>query len=346
MADTILKILVSRLKFIGDIVLTTPVVEVLREKFPEAEIHYLGDKQGVALLEKNPHLNRIIPYNFSAPSVAEQLRISSLLRREKYDVAIDLFGNPRSATVIYLSHAKLRIGGNFGWRGRTFTHPMIIRDRLTAVAFHLRYLTPLGINENFRRPRIYLDDSEISKGKDYLRSLGLDSAKPVVGLHIGATWPAKVWPAENFARLSDLLTDWLGAQVIVTHGPKDGKYLDEFTSAARSGYIDFPPSGLRELASVISCCDAYVSNDAAPMHISAAVGTPTVGIFGPGEPDIWFPYEKELGHIALKRNIDCCHKDFCELMGDDHLRCMKLIRPEDVYETVGQIVKNRKRADQ
>ncbi len=345
MADAILKILVSRLKFIGDIVLTTPVVEVLREKFPDSEIHYLGDKDGVTLLRRNPALNRIIQYDFSAPSVIEQFRVSRLLRKEKYDVAIDLFGNPRSALVIYLSGSEMRIGGDFGWRGKTYTHPMKIRGRMTAVAFHLKYLAPLGVNESFRRPRIYLDSSEISEARKQLEELWLEKGKPVVGLHIGATWPAKVWPAKNFARLADLVSEWLGANVVVTYGPRDRKYLDEFSSAVRHKYIELPPGELRKLAAAISCCDVYVSNDAAPMHISAAVGTPTVGIFGPGEPDIWFPYGRELGHVALKREIDCCHKDFCDLKGDDHLRCMKLIRPEDAYENVEQILK-KKRVDQ
>ncbi len=345
MADTVLKVLVSRLKFIGDIVLTTPVIEILRERFPDAEIHYLGDKLGVALLENNPALDRVIPYDFAASSVLEQLRISLMLHREKYDVAIDLFGNPRSALVIYLSRAKMRIGGNFGWRGRTYTHPVTIHDKMTAVSFHLRYLQPLGINENYRSPKIYLDGSEVKEARGYLETRGVDPAKPVVGLHLGATWPAKVWPPKSFARLADLVAGWLGAQVVVTYGPKDADYFKEFASATHEKFVDIAPQELRKLAAVISKCDVYVSNDAAPMHISAAVGTPTVGIFGPGEPDIWFPYEREMGHVALKRDIDCCHRDFCNLRGDDHMRCMKLIRPEDVFETVEQILKNKKRVN-
>lgn len=345
MADTLLKILLSRMKFIGDIVLTTPVIEVLREKYSGAEVHYLGDKFGVELLRNNPGIDRIIPYNFDAPSAIEQLRICSTLRSEKYDVAIDLFGNPRSALAIYLSGAKMRIGGNFGWRGKTYTHPMVIRERMTAVAFHLRYLQPLGIDESYRRPRLYVTDAEVAEARNYLASIGIDRARPIVGLHIGASWPAKVWPSNNFARLADLMTEWLGADVILTYGPKDAAYLAEFTTVAKRNFKSIPPRELRRLAAVISCCDAYVSNDAAPMHIAAAVGTPTVGIFGPGEPDIWFPYDRKLGHVALKKDIDCCHRDFCNLTGDDHMRCMKLITPEEVYETVGQILKNRKRAD-
>ncbi len=343
MAVTILKILVSRLRFIGDIVLTTPVVQVLKEKYPDAELHYLGDKMGVTLLERDPGLSRIIPYDFRASSVIEQFRVSALLRREKYDVALDLFGNPRSAVVLFLSGAPMRIGGNFGWRGKTYTHPMTIRERLTSVAFHLRYLEPLGIKESYRRPKLYLDNAEVNEAKAYLASHGVKEGEKVIGLHIGATWPAKVWPAKNFASLAELASKWLDARIVVTHGPKDGERFGEFSETVRAPFIDFKPRELRKLAAVISRCDAYVSNDAAPMHISAAVGTPTVGIFGPGEPDIWFPYEQELGHAAIHRDIDCCHRDFCGLAGEDYMRCMKLITPEDVFEKVQEILKNRNR---
>jgi lipopolysaccharide heptosyltransferase III len=346
MANPLLKILVSRLKFIGDIVLTTPVIEVLREKFPGGEIHYLGDKHGVSLLENNPALDRIIPYEFERSSVAEQLRTSVTLRHENYDVVVDLFGNPRSAVLTYLSGAKMRIGGDFGWRGRLYTHPLRITERMTAVEFHLRYLRPLGISERFRAPRIYLTGAEIEGAREFLSAASIDRSRPLVGLHIGATWPAKVWPSKNFARVADLISEWLGARVVITHGPGDGDYFKEFAAAVNGSYADFSPRELRKLAAVISCCDVFVSNDAAPMHMAAALGVPTVGIFGPGEPDIWFPYDAALGHVALKKDVDCCHRDFCNLTGDDYMRCMKLIKPEDVYDAVGRILKNRKRADQ
>jgi lipopolysaccharide heptosyltransferase II len=328
------KILLSRLRFIGDIVLTTPVIEVIREKFSDAVIDYLGEREGVTLLQNNPYLNEIITYDFGANEIKEQLRVVSLLRKKKYDIAIDLFGNPRSAIAIFLSRAKMRIGGNFGWRGKLFTHPITIRERMTSVAFHLRYLSPLGIDERYRRPKIYLAKEELIDAEMFLKSLGVDDSKPLIGMHIGATWPAKVWMPKNFSFLSELISENLDAQVIVTYGPKDTKYFDEFSSTCRARFIGIAPQKLRRLAAIISHCDVYISNDAAPMHISAAVETPTIGIFGPGEPDIWFPYERKLGNLALHKDVPCCHKDFCELKGEDYMRCMKAIRPEEVFDAV------------
>ncbi len=337
-----MKILVSRLKFIGDIVLTTPVIRALREKFPDSVIDYLGDKEAVSLLESNPYLNHIIPYNFGRWEVAEQLSVGNFLRKRQYDVAIDLFGNPRSAIVIFLSGARMRIGGAFGWRRRTFTHPIKITERMDAVSFHLRYLAPLGILKASDRPSIFLTEKESYEGRDYLMSVGMDHARPIVGMHIGATWPAKVWPAEKFARVADLLHDKTGAQVVVSYGPKDTACAAAFSKAARTKSTIIRPGTLRRLASIISHLDVYVSNDAAPMHISAAVGTPTVGIFGPGEPDIWFPYENRFGHIALKKNVECCRKDICELKGEEYMRCMKQLKAEEVFEVTKDIMERSK----
>lgn len=111
------RILVTRMKFIGDVVLTTPVIRSLRHAFPDAYIAYMGDAGAVSLLEQNPHLNEIIPFDFSAPTLLEQPRVAWLLRRRKFDMVIDLFGNPRSALLTRLSGAPVRVGLDRPGRG-------------------------------------------------------------------------------------------------------------------------------------------------------------------------------------------------------------------------------------
>ena len=154
-----------------------------------------------------------------------------------------------------------------------------------------------------------------------LSSLGIDPRKPVVGLHAGATWPAKMWPAASFAELSSRLASELGAGIVLTQGPADRDLVGSVASGSSGNQKILPVMGLRDLASVLSCLDAYVANDSGPMHISAAVDTPTVGIFGPGEEDIWFPYvppRYPLRHVALRKDVPChpCHLDFCNRAGE------------------------------
>lgn len=329
------RILISRMKFVGDVVLTTPIIRAVREQYPDAFIAYLGDSEAVSLLDNNPHLNEIIPYDFSTPSIIEQPRVMLQLRKRKFDVAIDLFSNPRSALLMYASGAKMRIGKEVKGRGTLYTHRIQDDGKpKTAIEFHFQYLKPLGIEPKQFPTEIFLTADEKREARNYLMWQDIDITKPIVGLHPGATWPAKMWQWEKFADLIDLLKAKLDVQVLLTQGPKDAELIDKISKRAVGNFLPLPVMRLRQLAAIISQCAVYVSNDAAPMHISVAVGTTTIGIFGPGEENIWFPYHPP--HAALRKDVSChpCHLDFCNREGDDYMECMKLLSVNEVFEEV------------
>ncbi|MCC6398985.1 MAG: hypothetical protein IT282_18370, partial [Bacteroidetes bacterium] len=100
-----------------------------------------------------------------------------------------------------------------------------------------------------------------------------------------------------------------------------------------------------ELAALYAVSAAVLSNDAGPMHIAAAVGTPTIALFGPGEENIWFPYEASEGHRALRKDVHChpCHLDFCNRTGDGFMECMKLLQVEEVVSAVLAALRTRRR---
>lgn len=325
------------MKFIGDVVLTTPVIRAVREKFPSAYIAFLGDKQAVSLLEHNPYIDEIIPFDFSRPTVVEQPRVIWRLRKRKFDVFVDLFSNPRTALLARASGAPMRIGKAVGGRGKLYTHQ--VRDNgqsKPAIAFHYQYVSPLGVEPVHWKTQIFLTEDENREAGNYLKWQGVDPAKPIVGLHPGATWPAKRWEWEKFSDLVDLLRAKLNVNVVLTQGPKERELVEKISHRAAANLLVLPLMNLRQLAAVISQFAAYVSNDAAPMHIGPAVGTKTIGIFGPGEDDIWFPYNREEGHSALRRNVSChpCHLDFCNREREEYMECMKLLSVQDVFEEV------------
>ena len=125
-------------------------------------------------------------------------------------------------------------------------------------------------------------------------------------------------------------------RVILTAGPRDEETIAAVEQASRRFHPVLSGLPLRELAAVIAGCDVYLSNDAGPMHIAAAVGTPTIGIFGPGEEKIWFPYPPEEGHIILRKDVPChpCHLDFCNRSGEGFMECMMLLGVEEVCSAV------------
>ena len=340
------RILLSRMKYIGDIVLTTPVIRATREAFPQAYIAYLGEKSAVSLLEHNPCLDEIIPYDFSRWDVIEQPRMMLNLRRRKFDAVVDFFSNPRTALLTYATGAPTRIGKKVKGRGGLYT--IQIEDdgkQRTAIEFHYRYVEPLGVKPTHFRPEIFLTDDERREAKIFLKWQDVSAEKPVIGLHPGATWPAKMWDWERFADLADMLIAKLGCEVVVTQGPGDREVVEKISKRCVGSIKILPVLPLRQLAAVLSHLSAYVANDNGTMHIAVAVGAKTIGIFGPGEEEIWFPYvSREIypsnDHRALRKDVSChpCHLDFCNRSGDGYMECMKLLTVGEVLRDVQDLI--------
>jgi ADP-heptose:LPS heptosyltransferase len=252
---------------------------------------------------------------FSLERSQSPLNIIRTLRATKWDIAIDLFGNPRSALLTFLSGARMRIGGDFRGRRLYYTHRITdSKQRKTAIQFHMNYLAPLGI-----------DVPPVEKK--------FDLNHPIAGIQAGATWPAKRWLPERFAALADQLSKQV--QVLFTMGPGEEAVISNVFKATAHSYTMPEVLPVRQLAAVIQQLRLFISNDCGPMHIAPAVGTPTIGIFGPGEPDIWFPYAAQKGHRLVYQGIDCsmCHRDLCSKMD-----CMKAIAVEDVLRPALEIL--------
>ncbi len=339
------RILISRMKYIGDIVLTTPIIRAVRAACPDAYIAYLGEKDSVSLLLNFPGLDEIIGFDFARPTVAESARVVRLLRKRDFDLVLDLFSNPRTALLSFLSGARVRVGLERKGRGQLYTIRVPGDGAVrTAVEFHQQFIRAAGIPPVPGPTEIVLTESEKQDAAEFLRGCLKGNARhPLVGIHPGATWPAKRWLPERFAALADALTTDLGAQVIVTSGPHDTGAVESVVAAAAHPPTVLPVVGLRKLAAVISLCDVFVSNDAGPMHIAAAVGTPTIGLFGPGQEEIWFPYDSADGHIALRKDVPChpCHLDFCNRSGDGFMECMKLLAVSDVVMAIQKALRLR-----
>ena len=323
-------ILVTRLRFMGDIILTTPLLQVLRTRYPSAHIGYLAESPYHTLLQPHPCVDSL--YVLDRHRQLSQLALIRQLRRRKWDLAIDLFGNPRSALLTFLGGARMRIGGDFRGRRHYYTHR--IQDdgrRKTAIQFHLQYLQPLGLAAEADPPHLQVTEDERAWAVRFLAELGYQSTRPVLALHPGATWPAKKWQAHKFAELAAKLHREQIGQILFTMGPGEEELV---TSVRSQSGLDVPMPkllSLRQLAAVLQQCRALVANDCGTMHLAPAVGTPVVGIFGPGEPDIWFPYEAAKGHRLVYHTVDCshCHRDFC-----DKMTCMQVITVEQVFEQV------------
>lgn len=344
------RVLLTRMKFIGDVVLTTPIIRSVRNALPDAVIAYLGEKHAVSLLEHNPCLDEIIPFDFTRPTLIEQPRVAFHIRRRRFDLAIDLFNNPRSALLVYLSGAKTRVGAERKGRGSLYT--IQVRDDgvpKTAIAFHNQFIRAVGIEPTSNKTEIVLTDDERREARIYLRWLDhennpLDVSKPIVCIHPGATWPAKRWLPKRFGELADFIAAKLGAQIIMIGGANDTVEINTTLKDSVSNVKVLHDLPLRQLAAIMSHCSLFIGNDAGPMHIAAALGVPTIGLFGPGEENIWFPYSAADGHVALRKDVPChpCHLDFCNRDADGYMECMKLLTVREVFDAAERALRKKR----
>jgi lipopolysaccharide heptosyltransferase II len=335
------------------VVLTTPLLDSLRAAYPQACIAYMADAQACSLLLRHPAVDELIGYDFGRPALLEQTRVALALRKGRFDIALDLFSNPRSAFLTFLSGAPVRVGLARPGRGRLFTHQ--VRDDgvpKSAIEFYNQFLRMIGVAPTGRLPRLVVGADEKESMRRRFAVSGLPAERSllspddqtttpsprerIVVMHAGATWPAKQWGTEQYAELAMGLARREAVRILLTGGPRDDETLAEVErkaqgAATRAGHLT-----LRELAALLSLADAFVGNDGGPMHMSAAVGTPTVGIFGPGEERIWFPYPEGLGHRALREDVVChpCHLDICNRPGALYMECMMKLAPDRVMDAV------------
>jgi len=329
------RVLVTRLKRIGDAILTLSVVEAIREAFPSCSIDFLAEEEPAQAAVGHPAVDRVL--TLGRATAAWMPASPSLLwelRARRYDWVLDLYGNPRSALLSAWTGARVRVGPARRGRRHLYTHPIPPAQKpLSAIAHHLRYVEALGMRPSVRPPQISLTDVERAEGRARLDRV-LPPGSPRVGIHPGNRWPAKRWPESRFTALVRAMPR-LGARPVVLAGPGEEEAAKRIAAGARGGG-DAPVLGalpLRSAWSVIQALDALVTVDGSPLHAGPALRVPTVGILGPTEPEIWFPYSEGEGHQLLCREIWCrpCHRHECARMD-----CLDWIGVGDALQAVGR----------
>jgi lipopolysaccharide heptosyltransferase II len=331
------RVLVTRLRFLGDLVLTTPLLAALRRLRPDAHLAFLAESRYLDILRGHPGIDAFHELRRDAGTSMERAReswrLARELRRQRFDLVIDLFANPRSAWLARVTGAPVRVGRGNGWRRRLYTHePRRTPEDRDAVAYHLASLRALGVPDPPRSaPALPLGGEERRRAARLLASLVPEPEAPLVGIHPGASWPGKRWTVEGFAAVARHLARERRAFLLVTHGPGEEETARAVLAAAGGRGALLGGAGWRELAAALSLCDLLLSNDAGPMHVSAAVGTTTVGIFGPSDPAMWFPYPSAEGHRAVDHRLACrpCSGKPCGARV-----CMAELAPATVIETL------------
>lgn len=278
------RILIVRLTALGDVIHGLPVATALRNHFPAATISWVVEGRGAELIAGHPDLDSIIrlPRHWSR-SLGSIRAVRRQLRQQKFDVAVDLQCLTKSALVAWMSGAKRRLGVA-GDDGRELSK--LLNNELTqvnashVVEHYLQILRPLGIESpdvEFKVPEQSVDGEF---AEQTLAQLSLAGGRFAI-LNPGAGWPSKLWPAERYGELARHLLQTHGVQSLAVWGDSDERLLAHAIEKHSSGAaITAPHTTMPQLAAITRRASLFVGSDTGPMHLSVAVGTPTISLHG------------------------------------------------------------------
>jgi lipopolysaccharide heptosyltransferase II len=333
-SEKITKILCVKPRGIGDIVLSTIVLENLKAYFPNAKINYLTEEFAKLSVTNNPLVDRVLTFN----KKEFILSVIQRIRKEKFELIFDFWSNPKSAQITFFSGAKYRIG--FGYRGRRYAYNVIAetgRGEGHSAEHNLELLNVLSIPILSKNIQFHLSDSEKKKANYYFDEIFKKNEK-VIGIIPSGGWVSKRCDAAKWIEFCQKIHSKYKNRYLILWGPGDEKDATQIYYALKDISILAPQTDVAEMAGLISKCTLVIANDSGPMHIAAALKIPTLGIFGPTDPKKHGPYSTNSDYI-IKSDLHCivCNKLECPFNHE----CMKDLSADLLLSKVEKLLNEK-----
>lgn len=324
------KFLIVRLGALGDIIHTIPAVAALRRALPSATIDWLVDARHRELLDLVPVISRRI--SIPARGVGEIVSVTGELRRERYDVALDLQGLLKSAVLARASGASRVIGfpaEMLRERSARFFYTETAGEASTHVIDkNLSMLRAFGVRMPERE--FPIEDRKPKVVTAARAALNVSPTDPFIVLNPGAAWLNKRWPPVYFAEVARELVKRRGLRSLVMWGPGERQLAQDVVTASDGSAAVAPETTIADLVSLLKAASLLVSGDTGPMHVAGALGTPVVGIFGPTDPSRNGPWAEEDLTVSRYQVCACHYQRRCHVAG----WCLLDISPKEVVDLV------------
>ncbi|MEK6656830.1 MAG: putative lipopolysaccharide heptosyltransferase III [Nitrospirota bacterium] len=373
------KILIIKLRHIGDVLLAVPTIRALKENFPDANISALVNKGTEEMLCDNPLLDEIIVYNRNikglpiSQKIKGEINFISGLRKMEFDLVVDLTSGDRPAILSFLSGARYRIGNNpkgKGFLGKrlAYTHlSNVEQKRRHTVEYNLDIVRGFGIDTKDKTVDFYFNTEDEQYIDNFLKKNKVSKKDILVHVHPTSRWLFKTWNDKSMAEIIDYLQIKKKTRVIITSSPEKKEFdkAKKILELCKSKPLQLiGKTTLKQLGALSKRADLFFGVDSAPMHIAAAVDTPVIALFGPSGAFHWGPwnnrfkgqgsrvqgqekpYPKQNGvqcmgkHTVIQKDWDCIPCGKDGCEGSKISDCLLDISVGEVIDIIGKYLRN------
>ena len=336
-------ILLIQLGDIGDVVWATPTFRAVKEAYPQANFSFLLRASFGSLLRADPYIHKIFEVERYRGNLIKkmkrQIRFIRTLRRERFDLVFDLRASDRGAFMAFLSSAPIRasiVYHSIPWRNKLFTHladpPPVDKTDCTAAEQSLRVVREFGVGSQDDVPELWVSEKVHNRVKQLFDEEGINDDR-IITLNPFSRWEYKEWGYGKWVEIMD----WIWKEYEITAiivGAIEEKEQSEYIVQRCCGRV-FNLTGrttLGELAGVLSKSSFHIGVDSAAPHIAAAVGTPTITIYGPSDWRDWAPQGET--HHVITPDRDCvpCQQKGCD--GNGISECLQELGVDKVKKAI------------
>ncbi len=336
------KILLIKLRSIGDVVYNTAVYAPLKKTFPDSHLTVLVEKPSYGLVCDHPDVDEVLC--FEKGSLWKQAQFYSRLILEGYDVAIDMHEGTRGSVMCFLTRAPMRMGNKFAKRSFLYSTKIDFSDLEPKfpVDYQVALIKKIGVSFDQVTPSVHIPDHARQKAVGFLAEHGIKNGEEYCVIHSGTKKVYDQWQYEKFARLVENIPDKYGLKVVLTCGPGEEWQAESVIKLVRGRQTKYLQTGLQELGAITQGAKFAICHNGGYMHMASALGTPVVALFGVVNPRVWKPLGPR--DMVIYKNIECspCNKQTrkSECYEGD-AECKRVIAEEDVLEAVERILNSQ-----
>lgn len=339
------KICIIRTAYIGDVVMTLPMLPSLRKRFPDAIITFLTSTAAAPLLLENPSIDEVLtfdPFWFYPASIKSWLCFIKKIQKKSFDLVVETRGDIRElALIVFWIRSRYKVSYGTGGGVYLLTDTIPWPGNLHKVELHLNMINFLGgtaqLSEEERY--VYISESEYDTVSLLLEDRGVSGS--FIAVHPGSRLKLKQWFSQRFALVCDTLTLRFKMPIVLVGSSKERALTADIQELSAHPLIELSGElDIRQLAALLSLARLFICNDSGPMHIASAVNTPTVALFGPSKSIETGPWSAGNCHTVIEKEYPCrysCDESHCH--NPEYHGCMQQIAVDDVLAGVEDVWK-------